>query len=69
MLITIGFYLFIPVDTFAKSAGPDDMVVISHQIRISTVCHSVFDFGLRPLFAVMNVSRVRYGRVHFNTRG
>ena len=34
-------------------------------IRIYTVCHSVIDFLLKPLFATMDVSKFRDGRVYF----
>ena len=42
---------------------------MSHLIRIYTVCHSVIDIGLNPLFATMDVSRFKAGRVHFRNLG
>ena len=36
---------------------------MSHLIRINTVCHSVFDFRLKPLF----VSKFKNGRIHLKT--
>ena len=36
-------------------------LIMSRLIRISTVCHAVLDFWLRPLFAAMNVSKTING--------
>ena len=45
---------------------------MSCLIRISTVCHSVIDFCLKPLFTsmdVMDVSKFRDRKVHFRNSG
>ena len=44
-------------------------LVMSCLIWIYTVCHSVIDFWLKPLFATMGVSRFRDGRVHVRNLG
>ena len=38
---------------------------MSCLIRIYTVCHSVFDFRLKPLFASVDKSKFKNGRVQF----
>ena len=38
-------------------------------IRIYTVYQSVFDFELKPLFARMEMSKSKDGRVHFRNTG
>ena len=42
---------------------------MSHLIRIYTVCHSVFDFRLKPLFASVDMAKFRDGRVHLKNSG
>ena len=49
-------------DTFANSAYPEP----SHQ---DLHCNSVLDFWLKPLFATMDVSKIRDGRVHVRNPG
>ena len=45
-------------------------LVTSRLIRIYTVCHSVIDFFLlKPLFATMDESNFKDGRVHFRNSG
>ena len=39
-------------------------LVTSRLIRICTVCHSVFDFTLKPLFEAVEMSKFKDGRVH-----
>ena len=53
--------LQINTDTFANISDPDEMA----HTRIYTVCHSVVSFWLKTLFAIMNVSKLEDGRVHF----
>ena len=43
-------------DTCANSVDPDETTHKSRLIRIFTVCHSVSDFRLKPLFASMDLS-------------
>ena len=43
-------------------------LVTSRLIRIYTFCLSVTDFWLNHLFATMDVSKFRNGRVHFRNR-
>ena len=38
---------------------------MSRLIRIYAVCHSVFDFKLKALFASVDMSKVKDGMVHF----
>ena len=40
-------------------------LVTSRLIRICTVCHSVFHFKLKHLFASMAMSKFKAGRLHF----
>ena len=40
-------------------------LVSSRLIRICTVCHSVFEISLKPLFALVDKSKFQDGRVHF----
>ena len=42
---------------------------MNRLFRIYTVCHSVFDFRLKPLFASVNMSKFKDGRVHFRNFG
>ena len=52
---------------YAKSADPDEMTC--HLIRIFTVCYLVLDFCLISLFATMDMSKVKDGRVHCRKPG
>ena len=38
---------------------------MDHIIRIYNVCHSVFDFTLKPLLEAMDMSKFKDGRVLF----
>ena len=38
-------------------------------IRTYIVCNSAFDFGLKPLFASVDTSKFKNGRVHFGKAG
>ena len=42
---------------------------MSPLIRIYTVCHSVFHFRLQALFASVDMSKFKDGRVHFRNSG
>ena len=44
-------------------------LLMSHLIRSYTVCHSVFDFTLKPLFASVDMSKFKDGRMHFRNSG
>ena len=44
-------------------------LIMSCLATIYTVCHSDIDFWLKPLFATMDVSKFRGGRVHFINTG
>ena len=44
-------------------------LVMSWLIRIYTVCHSIIDFWLKPLFATMSLSKFRDGRIHVRNLG
>ena len=60
------FNLFIPARQYsANSAGPNWAACDEHLIRSYTVCYTVIEFCLKLLFATMNVSKFRDGRVHF----
>ena len=59
-MITCFLTLQINTDTFENSVDPDETARPSRLIRIYSVCHSVFDFRLSPLFASVEVdSRVK----------
>ena len=53
-------------DSCANSVDPGET---ARLIKIYTVCHSVFDIRLKPLFASVNMSRFKDGRVHFRNLG
>ena len=36
---------------------------------ILTVCHFVFDFRLKPLFALVDMSKFKGGKVHYRNSG
>ena len=38
---------------FAKCVDPDELLIMSHLIRIYTICHSVLFVCLRSLFGTM----------------
>ena len=42
---------------------------MSHLIRIYTVCHTVFDYRLKPLFAIMDRPKYKDGHVDFRNSG
>ena len=44
-------------------------LILSLLIRIYTVCHFVFDFRLKPLFALVDMSQFSDGRVYFRNLG
>ena len=54
---------------FANSVDLDETAHMSHLIRICTICHSVFDFRLKPLLASIDKSKVSDGKVHFRNSG
>ena len=56
------------IDTCANSVDLDGTET-SRLIRIYTVCHSKFDFRLKPLFASVDVSMFMDERVHFRNSG
>ena len=59
-------------DTFANSADLDEMAhneTAHNLIWICTVCHSIIDFWLKPLFATMDVTKFGDGKVHFINSG
>ena len=49
--------------TCANSVDPDETALND------TVCHFVFDFRLRPIFASVGKSKFKNGRVHFINSG
>ena len=44
-------------------------LVMSHLIRIYTEYHSVFEFRLKSIFASVDISKFKDGRVHFRKLG
>ena len=44
-------------------------LIISHLIKIRTVCHSILIFWLRPLLGTMVLTRFKDGRDHFRNLG
>ena len=44
-------------------------LITSHLIWIYTVCHSVFDFRMQPLFASVDMSKFKDVRVHSRNSG
>ena len=56
-------------DTSANSVDLDETAHMSRLIRIYTICHSVFDFRLKPLFASMDVTKFKDGKVHVRNSG
>ena len=54
----------------ANSVDPVLMrwLIMSCLIRINTVCHSLFDFSLKPLFAAVDMLKFKNGRLHFRHR-
>ena len=64
--------LFIPIDQLIPLQTVKIQMrwlILSHLIRIYTVCLSVFDFRLKPLFATIYVSKFTDGRVHVRNLG
>ena len=53
-------------DACANKEDPEEM---AHKHRIYTVRHSVFDFRLKLLFAAMDMSKFKDGKVHFRNLG
>ena len=51
---------------FANNVDPDET---SHLIWIYTVCHSDFNFRLKPLFASVDMSKFKDGGVHIRNTG
>ena len=44
-------------------------LITGRHIRICSVCHSAFQFRLKPLFASVKKSKFKNGRVHFRNSG
>ena len=59
----------INTDTFANSADPDEAALQEPSHLDLHDCYYVIDFGLKPLFAKMYVSKFRDGRVHVRNLG
>ena len=55
-------------NTFSNSKAPDE-TARKDQSHQDLHCHSVIDFGLKHLFATMDVSKFRDGRIHFINSG
>ena len=53
-------------DICANSVEP---ILVTRLIRIYTVCHSVFDLRLKPLFASVNMSKFKDGKFHLRDSG
>ena len=66
------FNPFVPEDQYSTLQTVQIQMrrlIMSRLIRIFIVCHAVVDISLKPLFATMDVSKLRDGRVHFRTSG
>ena len=60
---------FSPTDQKPISVQTSVQPVTSRLIRIYTICQSDFGFRLTPLFASVDKSKFKNGRVHFRSSG
>ena len=56
-------------DTYANSVDPDEMAHNEPSHQDPHCLQFYFDFGLKPLFGIMVLTKIKDGRVHFRNSG